>query len=130
MPCVTPNTLFVLRYSGRLINIHPSRLPKHRGLHTHQKVLQAKDKEHGASVHFVTSELDGGPVILQSSLPVKEKHTEQTLAADVLEQEHAIYPRVVRWFCEQRLRLQNTQIFIDGEPLTVPLQLDELSSTD
>lgn len=121
---------FVLRYSGRLINIHPSRLPKHRGLHTHQKVLQAKDNEHGASVHFVTPELDGGPVILQSSLSVKAKHTEQSLAADVLEQEHIIYPRVVRWFCEQRLRLQNTQVFVDGDPLTIPLQLNELSSTD
>ena len=120
---------FVLRYSGRLINIHPSRLPKHRGLHTHKKVLQDKDQEHGASVHFVTPELDGGPVILQSSLPVTAEHTEQTLAADVLEQEHIIYPRVVRWFCEHRLDLQDTQVFVDGEPLTAPLQFDELSST-
>lgn len=121
---------FVLQYSGRLINIHPSRLPKHRGLNTHQKVLEAKDREHGASVHFVTPELDGGPVILQSSLSVKAKHTEQSLAADVLEQEHIIYPRVVQWFCQRRLRLQNAQVFVDDKPLMAPLQLDDLSDTD
>jgi len=119
---------FVLRYSGRMINIHPSRLPKHRGLNTHRKVLQAKDREHGASVHFVTPELDGGPVILQSSLPVRVKHTIESLAADVLAQEHIIYPRVVRWFCERRLSLQNGEVFIDDRPLMSPLQLDELSS--
>jgi len=121
---------FVLRYAGRMINIHPSRLPKHRGLKTHQKVLEAKDRIHGASVHFVTPELDGGPVILQSSLPVLAKHTVQTLAAAVLEQEHILYPRVIRWLCERRLRMENEQVFFDDEPLLSPLQLETLSGND
>ncbi|RUM93616.1 MAG: phosphoribosylglycinamide formyltransferase [Thiothrix sp.] len=118
---------FVLRYFGQMLNIHPSRLPKHRGLHTHQKVLQAGDPKHGASVHFVTPELDGGPVILQSSLPVLPKHTPKTLAADILEQEHILYPRVIRWFCEHRLRLGNAQVFFDDVPIATPMQLNELS---
>lgn len=117
---------FVHRYSGHLLNIHPSLLPRHRGLNTHQKALQAGDREHGASVHFVTPELDGGPVILQSRLSILAQHTPETLAADLLEQEHILYPRVVRWFCQDRLRLENDQVYFDGQALLAPLQLDDL----
>ena len=114
---------FVHQYTGRLINIHPSRLPKHRGLNTHRNVLLAGDSIHGASVHFVTPELDGGPVILQSTLPVQAHHTEKSLAADILKQEHTLYPNVVRWFCEDRLRFKNEQVFFDNQPLIAPMQL-------
>lgn len=116
---------FVHRYAGRLLNIHPSRLPKHRGLNTHQKVLQAGDATHGASVHFVTPELDGGPVILQSTLHVQADHTEKSLAADILKQEHILYPKVVSWFCQQRLRFENEQVFFDGQPLKAPMQIED-----
>ena len=94
---------FVERYAGRMINIHPSLLPKYTGLHTHQRVLEAGDTEHGASVHYVTPELDGGPVILQSRVPVKTGDTESTLAARVIATEHVIYPRVVGWIADRRL---------------------------
>lgn len=96
---------FVRHYAGRLLNIHPSLLPKYQGLHTHRRALEAGDQEHGASVHFVTEELDGGPVILQAKVPVLTGDDEQALAQRVLEQEHRIYPQVVEWFAQDRLRL-------------------------
>ncbi len=96
---------FVTHYSGRLINIHPSLLPEYKGLNTHQRVLDSGEEIHGASVHFVTLELDGGPLILQSPVPVLADDTAETLAARVLKQEHIIYPQAVKWFAEERLKL-------------------------
>jgi len=86
---------FVDRYAGRLLNIHPSLLPKYRGLHTHRRALEAGDRVHGASVHFVTRELDGGPVVIQSRVPVRDGDDEGSLAARVLEVEHRIYPECI-----------------------------------
>lgn len=97
---------FVKHYHGRMINIHPSLLPRYQGLNTHQRVLDAGDDIHGVSVHFVTSELDSGPVILQAEIPVHANDDADTLAQRIHEQEHIIYPQVIRWFAEGRLRLQ------------------------
>ncbi len=113
--------LFVQHYQGRLLNIHPSLLPKHKGLHTHQRALEAGDTVHGASVHFVTEELDGGPVILQAQVPVEADDTEEALAARVLKQEHIIYPQVVRWFAEGRVAINDNQLEMDGKPLDGPV---------
>ena len=95
---------FVNRFAGRLLNIHPSLLPRYPGLHTHRRALEAGDREHGASVHFVTPELDGGPVVIQATVPVLPGDDEDSLAARVLVQEHVIYPRCVGWFATGRLR--------------------------
>lgn len=111
---------FVTRYSGRLLNIHPSLLPKYKGLHTHQRALDAGDSEHGCSVHFVTPELDGGPVIAQAVVSVKADDTAESLAARVHVAEHGIYPAVLGWLAEQRLSWQQGQIVLDGEPLLAP----------
>ena len=94
---------FVRRYEGRLLNIHPSLLPAFPGLHTHRRALDAGVKVHGATVHFVTAELDDGPIVVQAVVPVRADDDEATLAARVLAQEHVIYPQVVRWFAEDRL---------------------------
>ena len=94
---------FVRRYEGRLLNIHPSLLPAFPGLHTHRRALEAGVKVHGATVHFVTAELDDGPIVVQAVVPVRADDDEATLAARVLAQEHVIYPQVVRWFAEDRL---------------------------
>lgn len=108
---------FVQHYSGRLLNIHPSLLPKHKGLHTHQRALEAGDSEHGCSVHFVTEELDGGPLVVQAVLPVMADDTAESLARRVHQQEHQIYPLAVRWFAEGRLRLGAQGAMLDGLPL-------------
>ena len=97
---------FVEHYQGKLINIHPSLLPKYQGLDTHQRAIDAGDSEHGCSVHFVTEELDGGPVILQAKVPVFEDDDANTLAQRVHVQEHQIYPMVVKWMCEKRLTMK------------------------
>ncbi|HEC15651.1 MAG TPA: phosphoribosylglycinamide formyltransferase [Sedimenticola sp.] len=115
---------FVRHYHGRLLNIHPSLLPRYRGLHTHRRVLEAGDTVHGASVHFVTEELDGGPVVLQARVPVKAGDDEQTLAARVLAREHIIYPQVVRWFAEGRLSMHGDRPHMDGKPMAGPLVID------
>ncbi len=91
---------FVRHYQGRLLNIHPSLLPKYKGLHTHQRALEAGDAEHGCSVHFVTEELDGGPLVVQAAIPVESDDTPETLAQRVHVQEHVIYPLAMRWFAE------------------------------
>ena len=96
---------FVERYRGRLINIHPSLLPAFSGLHTHRRALEAGVKLHGCTVHFVTRELDSGPIVIQAAVPVLDRDSEDALAARVLEQEHRIYPQAIRWFCEGRLEL-------------------------
>ena len=115
---------FTDHYRGRLLNIHPSLLPKFRGLHTHERALAAGETEHGASIHFVTAELDGGPVIVRARVPVLPGDDPDTLAARVLEQEHRLYPLAIRWFAEGRLRLEGEQVWFDGEPLTEPLWLE------
>lgn len=111
----------VERFAGRMLNIHPSLLPKYPGLHTHRRVLEAGDVEHGASVHFVTTELDGGPVVLQARVPVLPGDDEAMLAQRVLVQEHRIYPLAIRWFAEGRLRLDGGVVRFDGRPLAAPL---------
>ncbi len=112
---------FTARHAGRTLNIHPSLLPKYRGLHTHRRVLEAGDTQHGASVHFVTAELDGGPVVLQSRLPVLGGDTEDSLAARVLATEHVIYPRTIGWIADGRLQWRDGRPWLDNEPLTAPI---------
>jgi phosphoribosylglycinamide formyltransferase-1 len=96
---------FVRAYDGRLLNIHPSLLPAFPGLETHRRALQAGVRIHGCTVHFVTADLDHGPIVIQAAVPVLPDDTEETLAARVLKEEHRIYPQAIRWFCEGRLRL-------------------------
>ncbi|MDB1110499.1 phosphoribosylglycinamide formyltransferase [Pseudomonas extremaustralis] len=108
---------FVRHYEGRLLNIHPSLLPKYKGMHTHQRALDAGDREHGCSVHFVTEELDGGPLVVQAVVPVESDDSAQTLAQRVHTQEHRIYPLAVRWFAEGRLILGDQGALLDGQLL-------------
>lgn len=108
---------FVRHYAGRLLNIHPSLLPRYKGLHTHQRALEAGDAEHGCSVHFVTEELDGGPLVVQAVVPVLDGDTPDSLAQRVQRSEHHIYPLAVRWFAEGRLRLGEQGVELDGQPL-------------
>lgn len=105
---------FTQHYQGRMLNIHPSLLPKYRGINTHQRALDNGDKEHGVSVHFVTEELDGGPVILQARVPVFEGDEASDLQQRVHAQEHRIYPLVVQWLCSGRLRLTDKGAELDG----------------
>jgi len=115
MRILTPG--FVRRYQGRLLNIHPSLLPRHKGLHTHQRALDAGDARHGCSVHFVTEELDGGPVVLQSRVAVLPDDTAESLATRVHAAEHLLYPVAVRLYAEGRLRLGTTGAELDGQAL-------------
>ncbi len=119
MRILTP--AFVLHYQGKLLNIHPSLLPKYQGLNTHQRAIDAGDTEHGVSVHFVTEELDGGPVILQAKVPVFDGDRSDDLAARVHEQEHRIYPLVVKWLCQKRLSMhkngEQEQAILDNKVL-------------
>lgn len=108
---------FVAHYQQRLLNIHPSLLPKYPGLHTHRKAIENGDKQHGTSVHFVTDELDGGPVILQAKVPIFAGDSEEAVNARVQQQEYAIYPRVVSWFIDGRLTMQNNAAWMDGVKL-------------
>jgi len=112
---------FVLRFAGRMLNIHPSLLPKYAGLHTHRRALEAGEREHGASVHFVTPELDGGPVVLQARVPVLPGDDADSLAARVLREEHVIYPRCVGWFAAGRLAFRDGAAWLDGRRLDAPL---------
>lgn len=107
---------FVDRYTGRLVNIHPSLLPAFPGLHTHERALQAGVRIHGATVHFVTSDLDQGPIIAQAAVPVLPGDTPDTLAARVLEQEHVIFPRALRWIVEGKVMIADRRVRIAGEP--------------
>ncbi len=123
MRILTP--AFTARYAGRLLNIHPSLLPLHRGLDTHARALAAGDAQAGASVQFVTAELDGGPVVLQARVPVQPGDTPATLAARVLTQECIIYPLVIRWIAAGRLRLEGERPWLDGRELRAPLDLSQ-----
>lgn len=116
MRILTPG--FVQHFSGKLLNIHPSLLPKYQGLDTHQRAIDAGDTEHGCSVHFVTEQLDGGPVILQAKVPIFPGDNASTVAARVHEQEHLIYPLVVRWFCQNRLQQRANEAWLDGNLLS------------
>ena len=111
------SSAFVAHYHDRLVNIHPSLLPKYPGLHTHRLALENGDAEHGTSVHFVTDELDGGPIILQARVPVFAGDTEDDISARVQHQEHAIYPLVVSWFVDGRLAMREGKAWLDGQPL-------------
>lgn len=101
---------FVRHYEGRLLNIHPSLLPSFPGLHTHQRALEEGVRIHGCTVHFVTAELDHGPVVIQAAVPVLDGDDETALAARILVQEHKVYPQAVRWFAEDKLRLENGRV--------------------
>ncbi|PSW53997.1 phosphoribosylglycinamide formyltransferase [Photobacterium leiognathi] len=108
---------FVRRFKGKMLNIHPSLLPKYPGLNTHQRAIDAGDTEHGTSVHFVTEELDGGPVILQAKVPIFADDTVEEVTARVQKQEHAIYPLVTQWLAEKRLTMVDGKAVLDGEIL-------------
>lgn len=117
---------FVARFAGRMLNIHPSLLPKFPGLHTHRRALEAGEHEHGATVHFVTEQLDAGPAVLQARVAVRAGEQEAALAQRVLACEHRIYPLAVRWYCEGRLRCRDGRAWLDGAPLAGPLRYEEL----
>jgi phosphoribosylglycinamide formyltransferase 1 len=117
--------VFVREFDGRMLNIHPALLPKHRGLHTHRRVLEARESEHGCSVHFVTEELDGGPVVLQARVPVLPGDTIEALSARVQAQEHRIYPMTIAWLATGRLEWRDGAPWLDGRPLQSPVVLDE-----
>ncbi len=121
---------FVARYADRMLNIHPSLLPEYRGLDTHKRALAAGVRWHGCSVHFVTDELDGGPLVAQAPVPVLPGDTEQTLSARVHRAEHKLYPTVIGWFATGRLRARGGQITLDGAPLTAPIRLENLDAAD
>ncbi|WP_428774299.1 phosphoribosylglycinamide formyltransferase [Vibrio sp.] len=110
---------FVRHYMGRMINIHPSLLPKYPGLNTYQRAIHAGDEEHGTSVHFVTETLDGGPVILQAKVPIFEEDSVESLTERVQVQEHRIYPLVTKWFVEGRLEMIDGKAYLDGEKLGI-----------
>ncbi|HLF66951.1 MAG TPA: phosphoribosylglycinamide formyltransferase [Gammaproteobacteria bacterium] len=121
------STDFVEHYAGRLINIHPSLLPKYPGLATHAKVLAAGDERHGSTVHFVTDELDSGPLIATITLNVNEEDTIDSLKARIQAKEHILYPTVIKWFAERRLRLEGKTVYLDQLALPnagVELQLE------
>ena len=119
---------FVERFAGKILNIHPSLLPKYTGLHTHRRALEARDPEHGVTVHFVTEQLDGGPRVLQARVPIMPGDTEATLSQRVLIQEHVIYPLAVNWFCQGRLRCSAGKAWLDGRPLDEPVQIADLKT--
>ena len=118
------------KYVGRMLNIHPSLLPKYRGLETYRRALAARDSHHGTSVHFVTRELDGGPVVLQVRIAIGTKDTEQTLATRVQACEHVVYSITINWFAEKRLQLSDGHAELDGQPLLEPVIMDELKVLD
>lgn len=111
------STPFVEKYRGKMLNIHPSLLPKYQGTKTHQRAIDAGDKEHGATVHFVTPELDSGPTVLQAKVPVFAEDKAEDLAARVLTQEHLIYPLAAQWFVSGRLSMVENQALLDGNLL-------------
>ena len=112
------SSLFVHHFSGKILNIHPSLLPKYPGLNTHQRAIKASDKLHGASVHFVTEKLDGGPIICKEVVNIDSNDTKSSLAKKVLEKEHILYPKVIHWYTQNRLKLKNDfTVTLDGKNL-------------
>ena len=126
MRILTP--VFTDHYLGRAINIHPSLLPKYRGLHTHRRALEAGDAEHGLSIHFVTPELDGGPIICQQTVPIEADDTEQTLQQKVHAQEHLTYPRVVEALARGLISYCPPNACLRGTPMEKPLDLETLDA--
>ena len=127
MRILTPE--FVRHYTGRMLNIHPSLLPKYQGLHTHQRALESNDVVHGVSVHFVTEELDGGPTIIQALVPILKGDDVASLQMRVQAQEHIIYPMAITWFAEQRLAMKSDIVLLDNEPLAkAGYQIDSRTS--
>jgi phosphoribosylglycinamide formyltransferase-1 len=127
MRILTP--VFVQKFLGRMINIHPSLLPKFTGLHTHQRAIDAGESHGGATVHFVTAELDGGPAIVQARVTIAANDTAESLATKVLVLEHRIFPLAARWFLENRLYLKNHTAFLDNQPLPPQGHLLETEET-
>ncbi|MFT7560020.1 MAG: phosphoribosylglycinamide formyltransferase-1 [Flavobacteriales bacterium] len=117
MRILTPE--FTAHFKGRMLNIHPSLLPKYQGLNTHQRAIDAGDNEHGVSVHFVTAELDGGPIAMQAQVSIDIDETAASLAAKVLKKEHVIYPQAVALFAQGRLTMEGNLALIDGEPVSL-----------
>lgn len=115
MKILTPE--FIQRFEGKIINIHPSLLPKYPGLNTYQRALDSGDREHGTTVHFVNEEVDNGAIILQAKVPIFDNDTVEVIEARTREQEYRIYPIVVKWFVENRLKLQNGVAYLDDIPL-------------
>jgi len=115
---------FVARYAGRILNIHPSLLPKFKGLHTHRRALEAGESEHGASVHFVTAELDGGPVICQGRVAIRAGEDEHSLAARVMREEHRIYRLAIGLIAAGRVRLERDRVMLDGRVLKEPVRAE------
>lgn len=115
MKILTPE--FIQRFEGKIINIHPSLLPKYQGFNTYQRALNAGDREHGTTVHFVNEEVDNGAIILQAKVPIFDDDTVEVIEARTREQEYRIYPIVVKWFVENRLKLQNGVAYLDDIPL-------------
>ncbi|WP_127470682.1 phosphoribosylglycinamide formyltransferase [Thiomicrorhabdus aquaedulcis] len=121
MRILTPH--FTQHFLGKMLNIHPSLLPKYPGLNTHQAALQAGDTQHGLSVHFVTPMLDSGPVILQATVNIEPNDTAESLQQKVHTQEHLAYPLVIEWFAQNRLQYKDNQAWLDQKPLIIPQQL-------
>ncbi len=111
---------FVNHFNGKMLNIHPSLLPKFRGLNTHQRALDAGVKQHGVTVHFVSNELDGGAPVLQAVIDVNENDSVESLQQRIHQQEHIIYPMVIEWAAQQRLEIINQQVYLDKQPLENP----------
>ena len=105
---------YVARYAGRMLNVHPSLLPSFTGLHTHERALVAGAKVHGCTVHFVTPELDAGPIVIQAAVPVLANDTADALSKRVLRQEHIVYPRAIQWFLEGKLVIDNSRVSVKG----------------
>jgi phosphoribosylglycinamide formyltransferase-1 len=122
MRILTPG--FIARFRSRMLNIHPSLLPAFPGLHTHERALAAGVKVHGCTVHFVTPELDQGPIVVQAAVPVRASDDAAALAARVLKQEHVIYPRAVRWFLDGKLALGNGVVHVKGNDAQLVLAAD------
>ena len=116
---------FIARYATRLLNIHPSLLPAYRGLDTHGRALRARASVHGCTVHFVTDELDGGPLIAQARVAVRADDTAASLAARVLAREHLLYPRVIGWYAAGRLRERDGRAWLDGKALVAPIVMED-----
>jgi len=115
---------FVGHYYGRLINIHPSLLPKYKGMHTHKRVMDDGEPLHGSSVHFVNAELDAGPVVLQARLPVLPSDSAESLELRIKTKEHLIYPTAISWLAEGRIKLKDDDVYMDGKKMAGPVVMD------
>lgn len=123
MRILTPE--FVKAYNGKLLNIHPSLLPKYPGLHTHRRALQNEDQYHGTSVHYVTDELDGGPIIAQARMTLDHRASEELVMQQIQELEHQLYPQVAAWFLSDRLVMRKDGIYFDNKKLHQPILVEQ-----